>query len=37
LIDTLRDDGIGEILIEEGLMSKEEERRILQSLKLAAE
>jgi hypothetical protein len=36
-IDTLRDDGIGEILIEEGLMSKEEERRILQSLKLAAE
>jgi hypothetical protein len=35
-IDVLREDGIGEILIEEGLMSAEEERRILKGLKLEA-
>jgi hypothetical protein len=31
-IDILREDGIGKILIEEGLMTEEEERRILQGL-----
>jgi hypothetical protein len=35
-IDVLREDGIGEILIEEGLMSAEEERLILKELKLEA-
>ena len=34
-IDPLREDGIGEILIEEGLMTEQEERRILQSLESA--
>ena len=31
-IDTLREAGIGEILIEEGLMTEEEEKLILQGL-----
>ena len=31
-IDTLREDGIGEILIEEGLMTEQEEKLILQGL-----
>jgi hypothetical protein len=31
-IDSLRDAGIGEILIEEGLMTEQEEQRILQGL-----
>ena len=34
-IDALREDGIGEILIEEGLMTEQEERRILQGLESA--
>jgi hypothetical protein len=36
-IDILRDDGLGEILIEEGLMSEQEERLILQGLESAGE
>jgi hypothetical protein len=31
-IDILRENGIGDLLIEEGLMSEEEEARILQTL-----
>ena len=31
-IDALREAGLGEILIEEGLMSEQEEKRILRSL-----
>ena len=34
-IDALREDGIGEILIEEGLMTEQEERRILRGLESA--
>jgi hypothetical protein len=34
-IDILREDGIGKILIEEGLMSEQEERIILQGLESA--
>jgi len=34
-IDILREDGIGKILIEEGLMSEQEERLILQGLESA--
>ncbi len=36
-IDILREDGIGKILIEEGLMSEQEERLILQGLGSAGE
>jgi hypothetical protein len=35
-IDTLREAGIGKILIEEGLMSEQEERLILQGLESAS-
>jgi hypothetical protein len=34
-LDLLREDGLGEILIEEGLMTKQEEMRILQGLESA--
>jgi hypothetical protein len=34
-IDILREDGLGEILIEEGLMTEQEERLILQGLEQA--
>jgi hypothetical protein len=33
-IDALRENGIGELLIEEGLMTEEEETLILESLKI---
>ena len=36
-IDNLREAGIGEILIEEGLMTEQEERRILQGLEYAGQ
>jgi hypothetical protein len=36
-IDILRENGIGTILIEEGLMSEQEERLILQGLESAGE
>jgi len=36
-IDILREDGIGKILIEKGLMSEQEERLILQGLGSAGE
>jgi len=32
-VDVLREDGIGELLIEEGLMTEEEEAIILESLR----
>lgn len=36
-IDILREDGIGKILIEEGLMTEQEERLILQDLEFTGE
>ena len=36
-IDTLREAGIGKILIEEGLMTEQEERLILQGLESTGE